>query len=66
VTLARDREDPLALQRERWFGYRNIPEEGVERAKADISCPCAVAALEFKMVEKRSQKRCVKFFHADF
>ena len=66
MPLRRDRQDPLAVQRKRWFADGYVLEEGVQRCKTVISCPRTVAANFFQIVEELPEEGCVEIFDQQF
>jgi hypothetical protein len=56
----------LALQRVGWFTYRYVLEEGMDCSQAVVSCPCAVAAVEFEVLEKLPQEGNINIFDEQF
>jgi hypothetical protein len=66
VTLRGDCKDALALQSKRWFTDGYVLKEGVYRGQSIVSCPCAVATVEFEVFEELPQEGSIEVFHAQF
>jgi len=56
----------LALQRAGWFTDRYVLEEGMDCSQAVVSRPCAVATVEFEVLEKLPQEGNIKIFDEQF
>jgi hypothetical protein len=63
MPLRRDRQDPLAVQRKRRFTDGYVVEEGVQGRQTVVSCPRAVAANLFQIIEELPQEGCVEIFN---
>jgi hypothetical protein len=48
------------------FTESHVPEEGVQRCETVISCPGAIASLDFEVLQKLAEEGGVEFFQAKF
>ena len=59
VALARDRQDPLAVEGVGWLAQRHVSEEGVNGRQADVAGADSVASLGLQPLEEPTDKRGV-------
>jgi hypothetical protein len=56
----------LALQGAGWFTDRYVLEEGMDCRQPVVSRPCAVATVEFEVLEKLPQEGNIEIFDEQF
>jgi hypothetical protein len=49
-----------------WFTDGYVLEEGVYRGQTVVSCPCAVATVEFEVFEELPQEGNIEVLHEQF
>jgi hypothetical protein len=63
-SFRRDRQNPLALQTQRRFGQRHVPEEGVERRETMVARARPIAPIPLQGIEKAFEEGHIEIFDA--